>query len=366
MLKGIAKFKCLRSGALLALTIIVHPILAGPPLTEVFPCFDFEMTGTNGVPIASCTGFGSCTFTGSGRIVVYASMSSNMTCPNQPVMNEADVQGIVGNTGLSGLAQGFCADNGHLRGRFRAWADCDGIDVVSGPFVFPENCFKGPLLIDPPIFPPNGPVYCENLQEQYECQEVAGFWSSEFCTCDYYSPILIDTRGNGFDLTDAIDGVDFDLRPDGAQERIGWTSPESDDAFLVLDRNGNGSIDNGAELFGNFTPQPTSSTPNGFLALAEFDKAANGGNGDEAIDSGDNIFSSLRLWRDVNHDGASQSGELQDLIHSGVLRMSLDYRLSNRRDPHGNRFRYRAKIYALDGRHLGRWAWDVFFVASQE
>lgn len=208
---------------------------------------------------------------------------------------------------------------------------------------------------------------CNQLQAE-DCIASMGQWIEEDCYCDHsvgpHTPVIVDVSGNGFDLTSASAGVSFDLDNNGTPERTAWTKAAGDDAFLALDRNGNGLIDTGAELFGDRTPQPPSSSPNGFVALAEFDKPANGGNADGIISNSDAIFSHLRLWGDTNHNGVSEAAELRTLASQDVLSIELAYKESMRRDRYGNGFRYRAKVSGSNPRLVGRWAWDVFLVTS--
>lgn len=233
--------------------------------------------------------------------------------------------------------------------------DCDGdIDELDGDCVCRNGGYSG--------MDHDGDGYCDDM----DCDD----WDLRYPSQGHcpYSPILVDTAGDGFDLTDAAGGVNFDLDGAGPAERLSWTAAGSDDGWLTLDRNGNGVVDSGCELFGKFTPQPpppAGAERNGFLALAEFDRPANGGNADGAINSRDAVFGRLRLWRDSDRDGVSEPGELFALPALGIAALNLDYKESKRTDRHGNRFKYRAKVRSADGAQLGRWAWDVFLVRAR-
>ena len=126
------------------------------------------------------------------------------------------------------------------------------------------------------------------------------------------SPIVVDVGKNGIELGSAGVGVYFDVDNNGRPNHVQWVKAGGDEAFLALDRNGNGIVDNGSELFGVGTPMIFEGTnaPNGFVGLAQYDSIELGGNDDGYITNDDAIWSALRLWRDINADGISAGDEM--------------------------------------------------------
>jgi hypothetical protein len=171
------------------------------------------------------------------------------------------------------------------------------------------------------------------------------------------SPIVVAMTSASYALTPPRSGVHFDLRNEGIPRLVAWTRPYSDTAFLALDRNGNGTIDNGSELFGNFTPLSAGGlASNGFEALAEFDE-----NDDGLIDYRDAGWQSLLLWTDRDHDGLSSPPELQSISDSAISSLGTGYKVVERRDSQGNLFQYMAKFQIRRERKaVGRPYYDVF------
>lgn len=150
--------------------------------------------------------------------------------------------------------------------------------------------------------------------------------------------------------------VTFDLQGDGTFERFSWPEHGSGNAWLVNDVNDDGVITNGKELFGNFTAHsdggvPHHPDPNGFLALAWYDRPAQGGNLDGILDKQDSIWNHLKLWIDdhcyltPNAPCTSLPSEVHSLASAGIHSISLVYSMnpaSDDYDAYGNRF----KVYA--------------------
>lgn len=198
-----------------------------------------------------------------------------------------------------------------------------------------------------------GTLNCTHNSCAFSCSGTISANSEVICQ-PIESPVIVDVIGNGYSLTDVAGGVVFDISGDGQPRRVSWTAPNSDDAFLALDRNGNGSIDGGAELFGNNTSQPSSWASNGFRALAVLDL-----NHDGVINRSDPVFGSLLLWRDSNHNGVSETNEIVSVATTDITAFETNYKSSRKQDAYGNLFRYRAKVR---GRGVEHWAWDVFLM----
>ncbi len=171
-------------------------------------------------------------------------------------------------------------------------------------------------------------------------------------------PIILDLDGDGLETVGLASNVYFDHDGDGVLTRTGWAG--KDDALLVWDRNSNGTIDTGAELFGDFTPLPNGTlAPNGFAALAALDS-----NGDGILDANDPAFALLKLWRDTSQDGATGAGELITLADAGIVSLNLTNTLKNQRLANGNTLAREGSFTRADGSTGGmgefRLATDTF------
>jgi hypothetical protein len=186
--------------------------------------------------------------------------------------------------------------------------------------------------------------------------------------CDSASPILIDIKGKEPEMSDRKDPVTFDILRTGTPVSITWTKRNSDTGFLVLDRNRNGTIDDGGELFGNHTDSAYGEPPvphsHGFSALAEYDNADLGGNMNGRIDEADAVWSRLRIWIDRNHDGLTTPDELYTLSSAGITGIDRDSDLDHQKwDKNGNLLQYRGTAYRQrrNGREEAFPIYDVVF-----
>lgn len=263
-----------------------------------------------------------------GQIDWFAELSGEISVDQTPALHfESSVTGIGQVTGtLEGPTEAGGCYNSRLH-------------IVSDSFYNDEKTWTdGPACRPaPPDRCPSG--NCDELPD--ECP---------------HSPIMISFDGR-YDLTGLDDPVFFDVDADGDRDVVGWTPAASGVALLALDRNGNGTIDDGTELFGNYTPLANGDRAlNGFEALRESDR-----NGDAVINAMDAVWKDLLLWTDRNHDGRSDRGELMPVSGSVLSAIDLRYHWANRRDPHGNRFRY-GSLAQLTGGSM-RPVYDVYLIS---
>jgi hypothetical protein len=292
-----------------------------------------ERGGTCGV-----TSYGSMGVIASATVTVWTQDQNGNTC--DPIDSLAHEFGHV--LGLADVGDLSCS--GHIMGR--AFGDGSRRTVSGDDCAMADGMWstRSEEFYDP---------YCEAYCPTY-CTG---------STCEGHpSPILIDLENDGIHLTGLDDPVWFDIDADGALDLLSWT--DRSEGFLALDRNGNGTIDNGGELFGNVTRLANGSLPlNGYQALADLDSWVFSGNGDGHLDAADPAFSSLLLWSDRNHDGISQPDELQTVDQAGVRRIDLGYRRSRRTDRYGNIFAFAGRAWK-EGPHGSVdpiVTWDVFF-----
>jgi serine-aspartate repeat-containing protein C/D/E len=141
----------------------------------------------------------------------------------------------------------------------------------------------------------------------------------------------------------------FDLLNTGNAIRSGWIS--ASDAFLAVDRNGNGKIDDRSELFGGAIGE-------GFAQLESFDS-----NGDGVVNNQDAGFGELLLWQDKNSNHGTDAGELKSLKAAGIGSLNTGYQAIPQMQ-NGNLLLERSLATWTDGRTMEMV--DVYFRVDQQ
>jgi hypothetical protein len=131
------------------------------------------------------------------------------------------------------------------------------------------------------------------------------------------TPLILDLNGDGVNTLSISSGTQFDLFAIGEKVHTGWVS--SSDGLLSLDRNHDGKINDGSELFGSSTTLANGQKANdGYAALRELDS-----NGDNSITTADAQWASLKVWVDKNSDGISEDGEMFALDSLNITKLYL-------------------------------------------
>lgn len=240
--------------------------------------------------------------------------------------------------------------------------DADGVIQVriaagsTQSAAFSVQSWKEKVYVDGDVFPCGG--YKETAWENLTltitatsnalveaCCPAKTVYIGDCTSYQLFSPIALDLDGNGIQTTALIDSQGtFDLLGTGQAVHSGWLS--SGDAFLAVDNNGNGVIDDISELFGGKVGE-------GFAKLATFDTDGNG-----VVDAADASFGQLLVWQDANGNHATDAGELRTLAEAGLSALNVSYTMLAE-DQLGNVLGERSVATRTDGSQIDMI--DVYF-----